>query len=200
MLDIINIKNMTLKQYNFIRLGIIILLSASISLSIQTGNYLLPLAGVALAMVVLQLMRRRVNAVLADEFDYSLAGTAARYTLYGFSLAMVVAIFVLMYLGQDNAALRDLSTVFAYLTCGLMLLNSLIFSLLRQRVKNGRLDNWKSIKAWLPYILIAFLLALVLSAGSLRLFSGEDNWICEDGQWVRHGQPDAPMPERACEK
>ena len=26
----------------------------------------------------------------------------------------------------------------------------------------------------------------------------EDTWICDDGQWVKHGFPYAPMPEGEC--
>ena len=26
----------------------------------------------------------------------------------------------------------------------------------------------------------------------------EDNWICDDGQWVKHGNPSAPMPSEKC--
>jgi len=28
----------------------------------------------------------------------------------------------------------------------------------------------------------------------------EDSWICDDGQWVKHGVPSAPMPEKDCVK
>ena len=27
----------------------------------------------------------------------------------------------------------------------------------------------------------------------------EDTWICEDGQWVKHGVPYTPMPEGECD-
>lgn len=26
----------------------------------------------------------------------------------------------------------------------------------------------------------------------------EDDWICVDGQWVKHGAPSAPMPAQPC--
>jgi len=26
----------------------------------------------------------------------------------------------------------------------------------------------------------------------------EDGWICDSGQWVKHGVPSAPMPEGEC--
>lgn len=44
-------------------------------------------------------------------------------------------------------------------------------------------------------------LFLVIIAGTLfliRLISGEDDWICQNGQWVKHGQPSAPVPQSEC--
>lgn len=33
----------------------------------------------------------------------------------------------------------------------------------------------------------------------IRLFSGpEDSWICQNGQWVEHGNPTAPKPDAGC--
>ena len=44
-----------------------------------------------------------------------------------------------------------------------------------------------------------FLLGILLLAARLFVGGGEDAWICDDGQWVRHGAPRAPMPEGVCE-
>lgn len=32
----------------------------------------------------------------------------------------------------------------------------------------------------------------------IRLISGEDNWVCEEGIWVKHGNPTGPMPSKQC--
>ena len=34
--------------------------------------------------------------------------------------------------------------------------------------------------------------------GIVRLSSSEDTWICQDGQWIAHGKPDAAMPSQGC--
>jgi hypothetical protein len=48
-------------------------------------------------------------------------------------------------------------------------------------------------------ILILFIIILGIAAVfSLRLVSGEDNWICEKNQWVKHGNPSASMPTSGC--
>lgn len=53
--------------------------------------------------------------------------------------------------------------------------------------------------AWVPLILIIFL----LGAGGLlatRLFFGgnEDSWICQNGDWVKHGNPSNSKPTTPC--
>jgi len=42
------------------------------------------------------------------------------------------------------------------------------------------------------------LILLVLLIGAIRLLAGEDDWMCQNGQWIKHGQPSAPMPTRPC--
>jgi uncharacterized membrane protein len=43
-----------------------------------------------------------------------------------------------------------------------------------------------------------FLFILVIAVLMLRLWGGEDDWICQKGRWVKHGQPSAPAPTKAC--
>lgn len=47
------------------------------------------------------------------------------------------------------------------------------------------------------------ILILILVAGvwlAIRFIIGgpEDTWICDDGQWVKHGNPRDPMPTKGC--
>lgn len=47
-------------------------------------------------------------------------------------------------------------------------------------------------------LLLAFLLIFVFI---LRFVLGgaEDTWICSQGQWVKHGQPNSPKPTSICQ-
>ncbi|MBU2219512.1 GerMN domain-containing protein [Patescibacteria group bacterium] len=46
---------------------------------------------------------------------------------------------------------------------------------------------------------IVILIILACLAGVLLLMRGdEDTWICENGQWIKHGNPSAPMPSESC--
>lgn len=49
-------------------------------------------------------------------------------------------------------------------------------------------------------IIITIIILGALAAGvlGLRLLSGEDSWICTNGEWVKHGAPSAPKPTTAC--
>ena len=47
----------------------------------------------------------------------------------------------------------------------------------------------------------SFVLVLALVAVGLivvRLISPEDTWLCQSGQWVKHGNPSGLMPESGC--
>lgn len=51
------------------------------------------------------------------------------------------------------------------------------------------------------WIIIISLVAVAALAVSARWLGGgdEDMWLCEHGQWVRHGQPSTPAPTTGCE-
>ena len=48
------------------------------------------------------------------------------------------------------------------------------------------------------YFLLIVAGVIILTAVVLRLIGGEDNWLCQNGQWVRHGHPSAPQPTTLC--
>ena len=48
-------------------------------------------------------------------------------------------------------------------------------------------------------ILCLFLIILIIFAG-LRLMTAEDTWLCDDGAWVKHGNPSTEAPTAPCEK
>jgi hypothetical protein len=50
--------------------------------------------------------------------------------------------------------------------------------------------------------IVIFGLIIFLIAGitvlTIRFFSGEDNWVCENGEWVKHGNPKTEKPSIGC--
>lgn len=47
-------------------------------------------------------------------------------------------------------------------------------------------------------MVIGLIGAMVLIFIIIRFFGSEDTWICQDGAWIKHGQPNAPMPTEIC--
>lgn len=33
---------------------------------------------------------------------------------------------------------------------------------------------------------------------AMRIVSPEDTWICQEGKWVKHGNPSTPKPIKVC--
>jgi len=46
--------------------------------------------------------------------------------------------------------------------------------------------------------IIIFLIVVVMLG--IRFFSGEDNWICQNGEWIKHGNPSTEKPTIGCDK
>jgi len=50
-------------------------------------------------------------------------------------------------------------------------------------------------------VIMAILLVAIVVVLGVRFFLGgnEDNWICQNGVWIKHGNPSASMPEEPCD-
>jgi len=46
--------------------------------------------------------------------------------------------------------------------------------------------------------LIKILIILIFLAVLFILRGSEDDWMCVDGEWIKHGVPSAPMPTEPC--
>ncbi|MDD5250996.1 MAG: DUF2178 domain-containing protein, partial [Patescibacteria group bacterium] len=121
--------------------------------------------------------------------DYATGGRAALLAIQIYSWAAVAGMFVLYALRDTNPAYEAVGLTLAYSTCALMLLYGVIF----RYYNRFSLSSKRRL-----YVVFAALLFLALAVFGLRLFSGEDDWICQGGQWVRHGQPSFPAPSVPC--
>lgn len=45
------------------------------------------------------------------------------------------------------------------------------------------------------YILFAVIIMIIVI---VLLRGNEDNWICQDGNWTKHGNPSQPSPTSLC--
>lgn len=126
---------MTIKQFKYVRIAVVILLAIGVSQAITFRQYYLAVAGMAVAMAVLTLLRRRVKEVLADERDYEIAGKAARAAMQIFSWIAVLAMFYFLAYQDVNPLYGPISQIIAYSICGLLLLYNALFYFYNRRAK-----------------------------------------------------------------
>ena len=180
---------MTLKQYQWLRLTIAVILGITFSQAIIFKNYLFPIVALTLAFLILILAKKKVKGVIADERDYAVGGKAALLAMQVYSWLAVIAMFILYVKRDLNPAYEPIALTLAYSTCLLMIGYGLIF---RYYNKIAFINK----KTIYTILLIAIFVAVIIFG--IRLFSGEDDWICNNGEWIKHGQPDFPAPAIDC--
>ena len=180
---------MTAKKFLVYRLISTAILAGVISSSIIAGNYTLAIVVFITVISFLHLMKKKVNEVLEDERDYEIAGKAARYTLTIFSGIAGLISIILFSLRQIDSVYELSGAILAYSVCGLLILYSLIFKFYEKKDST----DYKKF-----FIIIITAIILIFIVFGIRLFSGEDDWICKDGQWIKHGNPRNPAPNIKC--
>jgi uncharacterized membrane protein len=166
-----------------------VLLAMSISQSIIYKNFLYPVVATAIAIIILSILKKRVDGVVADERDYNVAGNSARYAMTIFSFVAVFAMFFFLAFEETNPFYEAIAMTLAYSVCFLMILYSLIFRFYNKI----SFSNKKKL-----YVVLLSAIILILIIGGLRFLSGEDGWICDNGNWVTHGHPSFPAPNESC--
>lgn len=181
-------KSMNQKTYQKWRIIIVFILAMIFSQSIVRGNYIIPVVLMIIASLILWYLRGRVNGVLADERDYTLAGKAALLAIQVFGwLASMATLFF-----YSQRAVNPM-----YEPIGLTLSYSVLFLFLVYGIVFRYYNKFKFDKKKL-YLFVAILIVVLFTLFGLRLFSGEDNWVCQNGAWEKHGQPDFSKPITEC--
>ena len=54
--------------------------------------------------------------------------------------------------------------------------------------------------AMMKKVLLGILGIVLVILVVARVLSPEDNWICQNGEWVKHGNPSGPMPSGSCKE
>lgn len=189
MLLLVIFKNMTLKKYRTIKLIVVFAIAFIFSQSIINKNFVVPLVTLAVSSLLLIQLRKKVTDIVADERDYTNGGKAALLAMQIYSWVAVMAMFILYSFRDLNPMYEPVGMTLAYSTCLLMIIYSVVFSIYN---KSGFKENkWRIIVA-------ISILALFLIFFSIRLFSGEDNWMCQNGEWIKHGNPSFPAPTIEC--
>lgn len=181
---------MTIKKYNKIKLIITVILAIIFSQSIVLENYILPIITLIIASLVLLTLRGKVKEIMLDERDMALGGKSAMLAIQIYSWIAVIAMFTLYAFKKINPFYETIGSTLAYSTCLLVFIYSLVFHFYNKTV------FLKNKKRYLTSIII---LAIFLAFFSVRFFSGEDNWVCKNGEWIKHGNPNFDAPLVKCE-
>ncbi|MDD5109866.1 MAG: DUF2178 domain-containing protein [Patescibacteria group bacterium] len=182
---------MTKNQFQTMKLVAVVGLAMLSSQAIVLRNYVLPIIGFALVVLVLLYFRGQVKEVMADERDYEISGKAARLAIQLFGWFSVVIMFVLYALRDVNPFYETSAQVLAYSTCFLLLVYSLTYKFY------DRIAHLEKKGLYFALGLIGLVIATIIG---MRLLSGEDDWLCQNGAWVKHGNPSSPAPTVPCSK
>jgi len=180
---------MTLKQYQRVKLVFVFVLAIVFSQSIIFKSYLIPIALLIASTLILMFLRRRVKGVIADERDYATGGKAALFSIQIYAWLATISMFIFYSLRDTNPAYEPIAMTLAFSTCLLMLVYAAIF----RYYNHFKLSNKKTI-----YLVLVVALFFAVMIISLRVFSGEDNWTCQEGTWQKHGHPSFPAPSVPC--
>lgn len=176
----------SLKQYRWIRIGIVIIISILISQSLIRNNQILPFITIICWWLMLWFCRSKVTEIIADERDYMLWGKSAALTIKIFSLIVAVGILFLYLMKGYNPSYLPIAFALSSMLCVMLLIYSCIFT------------YYATSSFWNSKLLLLILILVITLLWSIRLISGEDTRICRDGQWIAHGHPDFPMPSVPC--
>ena len=180
---------LTPKRYQMIKLIMVVILSIAFSQAFVLKNFFIPIVLSIIVSSLLIYLRKRVTGILNDERDFAIGGKAAMLSIQIYSWIAVISMFAFYALEDINPFYESIAITLAFSTCILMLLYSLIY---RYYHKISFSDK-KTI-----FVFVVLVLFLIMFIGSLRIFSGEDTWMCENGEWIEHGHPDFPVPTRTC--
>jgi len=184
---------MTIKQFTWAKIAVAAILAIVVSQAVILNSYILGIVAVIIAMLLIIILKKQVNEVLADERDYKIAGDAARWTLSIFAVGGWLISFAFIALRKTHPGYEDIGFTLSYAICALLVVHLIVTSFFR------RTDDSMSKKKKTVYGILAALVAVLVVILGLRAFFGEDDWICQNGQWTAHGQPNLPAPERPCQ-
>ncbi|MDD5290772.1 MAG: DUF2178 domain-containing protein [Patescibacteria group bacterium] len=120
---------MSKKAFLVVRIITVITLSILVGVSINLGNYVLPVVAIITASFLLYFFKGKVKEVMADERDYEIAGRAGRNAMTIYSLIMAIIGTVLMALSKTYPELESPALIVLYSVCFLVLLYSILFKI-----------------------------------------------------------------------
>ena len=118
---------MTKKTFLIYKIAAVIGLGIAVSISVNYGNWYLPIAFLITAWVFLYILRSKVREVVEDERDHKIAGKASVLTMRIYTIISVIVGLILYVAEKDNEILFVVGSVLLYSAGFLMVLYSVLF-------------------------------------------------------------------------
>ncbi len=113
---------MNLKTYKLCSIIITIALGIVVGWSITTNNYIIPAIAIILAVLAMQLCKKKLTEVLVDERIHKIANKAAMISMRIFTIAAAVTGIVMVMLRDKYPELGPVGYTLSYSVCVFMLL------------------------------------------------------------------------------
>jgi uncharacterized membrane protein len=124
---------MTKKMFSVYRIIAVIIVSVTVSVFINFGNWYLPVISVVASWIFLYTLRGKVKEVIADERDYTIAGKASGLAMRIYLLLSVVIGIILYSIGEKGGVLFGTATTLLYSACFLMFLYAILFKIYERK-------------------------------------------------------------------
>ena len=128
---------MTKKAFSIYRIIAVIIVTIIVSISINYGNWYLPVISIMASWLFLYTLRRKVKEVIADERDYIIAGKASGLAMKIYISFSVIIGMILYSTGKENEVLFNIATTLLYSACFLMIFYAVLFKIYERKNENS---------------------------------------------------------------
>ena len=127
---------MTLKRYTVIKTLAVVILGLLGGQAIVSGNYIIPLLGLAIIALALSYLRERVDEIIENERDIRINGRAAGLAIQTFGFIMAVVMVILYANRGYNPMFVNIASLLAYSVCLLLILVTIFHAYLKKYAKS----------------------------------------------------------------
>ena len=128
---------MTKKAFSIYRIIAVIIVTIIVSISINYGNWYLPVISIMASWLFLYTLRRKVKEVIADERDYIIAGKASGLAMKIYISLSVIIGMILYSTRKENEILFNIATTLLYSACFLMIFYAVLFKIYEKKDENA---------------------------------------------------------------
>jgi uncharacterized membrane protein len=131
---------MQVKTYRNWRITVMVIIGVAVALSVAIGNVCAILLAVAIGMILLFILQKRVKGVIRDERTDNITYKATRLTFSLFGIGMPLAGAIMVAIGWDtpDSALRQSGDALLYATCALLAVYILAHLYFNRKMGGGK--------------------------------------------------------------